>query len=365
MNASQAPNFEATIQESRHKDTIAPPTEGSEQATIAASVASSEPINAGFEWVEDNYEGFDWRHFPNHCKPPTTLSTRASWVYTHGYRLVLRTNTAKITWVCHICYKQKATFMGRGVLDVSQSPSSPGRHLRDTKFKGHGLRPLGEQSSAPQAETLLDRALQNGCSQAIANVLASFNIQEFRLAAVSWLIDNNLPLSQFESKSFRAMIQLANVEAERALWTSHNSVSRYVVRLYDSLKPKVVLELSESMSRIHVSFDRWTTKGGKSGYLGIVAHYVDCQGTLKDLPIALPQLTGAHSGEAMAAVVIKIFKEFNVTVGKLGYFVLDNASNNNTTITTLAEEMGFSAAEKRLSCGPHTYNLIGQNLLWG
>jgi hypothetical protein len=61
----------------------------------------------------------------------------------------------------------------------------------------------------------------------------------------------------------------------------------------------------------------------------------------------------------------KIFKQFNITVDKLGYFVLDNAYNNNTTITTLALEMGFDALEKRLSCGPHTFNLIGQRILWG
>ncbi|KAG9376642.1 hypothetical protein A1F94_012314 [Pyrenophora tritici-repentis] len=106
-------------------------------------------------------------------------------------------------------------------------------------------------------------------------------------------------------------------------------------------------------------------KGGKRGYLGIVAHYVDSSGELRDLPIALPQLTGAHTGEAMAEVVMAIFKQFEITVGKLGYFVLDNAHNNNTTINTLALPMGFSATERRLRCGPHTLNLIGQMLLWG
>jgi hypothetical protein len=84
-----------------------------------------------------------------------------------------------------------------------------------------------------------------------------------------------------------------------------------------------------------------------------------------DLPIALPQLTGAHSGDAMAEVVMAIFKEFNITVGKLGYFVLDNAYNNNTTITIVASKIGFNATERRLACGPHTINLIGQMLLWG
>ncbi|KAG9379797.1 Dimer-Tnp-hAT domain containing protein [Pyrenophora tritici-repentis] len=329
--APQAPNFEATLRESRAEETIIPPPEGSEHATVAASGAASEAVDEGFVWVEDKYDGFNWSRYPKHCKPPTSLSNRASWVYSHGYRIALRSNF---------------TTVGRGIHDVSQSPSAPARHLGEDK-KGHGLKPPSKRTTvAPRKETLLERALQKGCSQAVANELTNFNIQEFRLAAVTWLVENNLPLSQFESSSFRNMIQLASVEAERALWASHNSVSRYVIRLYNYLLPKVVASLSESMSKVHISFDGWTTK-------------------LRDLPIALPQLTGAHTGEAMAEVVMAIFKQFEITVGKLGYFVLDNAHNNNTTINTLALQMGFSATERRLRCGPHTLNLIGQMLLWG
>lgn len=88
--SSQASNFEATIQASRAEDTVLSPSEGSEQATIAASTAGGEAIDTGFVWVEDNYEGFDQTRYPNHSKPPTTLSSRASWVYNYGYRIALR-----------------------------------------------------------------------------------------------------------------------------------------------------------------------------------------------------------------------------------------------------------------------------------
>jgi hypothetical protein len=72
--ALQAPNFEATLQELRAEDTVVAPTEGSKRATVAASVATHEGIENGFEWVDDNYKDFDWSRFPRHCKPPTTLS---------------------------------------------------------------------------------------------------------------------------------------------------------------------------------------------------------------------------------------------------------------------------------------------------
>ncbi|KAA8613949.1 hypothetical protein PtrV1_12857 [Pyrenophora tritici-repentis] len=117
------------------------------------------------------------------------------------------------------------------------------------------------------------------------------------------------------------------------------------MRLYNYLQPRVAVELSNALSKIHISFNGWTMQGGKRGFLGVVAHFVSSSGGLTDLPIALPQLTGAHTG--------------------LGYFVLDNAANNDTAIAVVAEIYDFLLVHRRLRCGPHTLNLIRQTLLWG
>jgi type IV pilus biogenesis protein CpaD/CtpE len=107
------------------------------------------------------------------------------------------------------------------------------------------------------------------------------------------------------------------------------------------------------------------TKGGKHGFLGVVAHYVDSKAELRDVLIALPQLTGAHSGEMMAKVVIATLQNFGINVQSIGYFVLDNASNNDCTVKVLAYKYGFNATHQCLRCGSHTPNLVGQTLLWG
>jgi hypothetical protein len=142
-------------------------------------------------------------------------------------------------------------------------------------------------------------------SQKVAEELAGFNTQRFQLATVSWLAENNHPLFEFETPAFRCLLEAANPLTERALLTSHVNVSRYVARFYEHLKPRVVLQLSQTLSKLHLSFDGWTTKGGKHGFLGVVAHFVNSRGDLQDLPIALPQLTGAHSGKRMAKVIKK------------------------------------------------------------
>jgi hypothetical protein len=104
--------------------------------------------------------------------------------------------------------------------------------------------------------------------------------------------------------------------------------------------------LASAISIIHISFDRWTTKGGKRGFLGVVAHFANAHGKLRDLLIALPQLTGAHTGENMAEVIASILRAFNIPALKVGYFVLDNATNNDSAVEALARKYGFIAGER-------------------
>jgi hypothetical protein len=116
---------------------------------------------------------------------------------------------------------------------------------------------------------------------------------------------------------------------------------------------------------IHISFDGWTTKGGKRGFLGIVAHFATVDGDVVDMPIDLPQITGAHTGEQLAEVVTLTLTIYGITTDNVGYFVLDNASNNNTTVAALARHFNFTTAYRRLRCGPYTLNLISQIIIFG
>jgi hypothetical protein len=195
--------------------------------------------------------------------------------------------------------------------------------------------------------------------------MGGFNVQRFRLAAVLWLVVNNNPLREFETPAFCAMIEFANPEAAAALWVSHTSGSTFVMRLFHHMQPNVINALSTAVSRIHVSFDGWTTKGGKRGYFGIVAHFADANRVIRDLPIDVPQLQGAHSGERIAETVKRTLDTYSMSSLKLGYFALDNAANNDTAVAAIARLYGFILAHRRLRCGPNTPNLIGQAIIFG
>jgi hypothetical protein len=322
-------------------------------------------INYAIQGVPSSFrtlDGIDWSRLKRYMKPVTTYLHKKSWVYRHGYRVALLNHPAQIYWICHHCHKHKLTDIGKGIYNTTSACTSAKRHLAEDK-PGHRIFPPGKQ---PQGSVFaqLQRA-SVPISQAVANQINGFNNQRFRYAVIDWIVANNHPISELETPAFRRLIGIANPLAEAALWKNHRSVSQYVVRLFNWLKPRVVRELSQSLSKIHISFDGWTTRGGKRGFLGIVAHYVSPQGELRDLPIALPQLTGAHTGERLAEVTLLIFDQFGINEATLGYFTLDNAANNDTAIAAIGRKFSFNPLHQRLRCGPHTINLIGQMLLWG
>lgn len=62
----------------------------------------------------------------------------------------------------------------------------------------------------------------------------------------------------------------------------------YILHLYYSFYPRVTATLLEATSRMYISFDGWTTKGGKRSFFSIVAHFADAFSTIRDMAVALP-----------------------------------------------------------------------------
>jgi hypothetical protein len=144
------------------------------------------------------------------------------------------------------------------MIEVTLSTTAAITHMAQNRV-GHRLNRQGQLARAalPRGQTSL-RLLNDSrvaVSQEVANQIGNFDVQGFRYAAVSWLVDNNHALREFETPAFREMIAYANPEAAEALWVSRTSVASFVIRLYRHLEPQVVNDLSQSISQIHISFD--------------------------------------------------------------------------------------------------------------
>jgi hypothetical protein len=356
--------FEVELRESQPEVSIKAPATASSAATIAS--AETDDTEGFDERFADNFDGIDWSRLPAFIKPTRTLKQRKSWVWQYGYRVALRANPLRTYFICRYCFQHRALDINGGVVEVTKATSSASAHLALNK-PGHRISKTGTISHREEGQLTIAMAVACGVdvSQSAANALGNFDVQRFRLSAIQWLVDNNPPRSVFKSSSFRSMMGFANPEAEAALWQSHHSVARFVLRLYDYMAPQVIAELSQAASKIHISFDGWTKKGGKRGFFGVVAHYATADGAIRDVAIDLPQLTGVHLGDRIADCIDQVLKKFGITAAKLGWFILDNANSNDVAIKKLGVEYNFDASKRRLHCGPHTINLFGQALIFG
>jgi hypothetical protein len=65
-----------------------------------------------------------------------------------------------------------------------------------------------------------------------------------------------------------------------------------------------------------------------------------------------------------AVVILPLLTRFGITSLNLGYFVLDNALNNDTILIELAKTLGFDLKLKRLRYAGHIFNLIAKRYLY-
>ena len=312
------------------------------------------------------YDGIDWKRVP-HLQIRDKEHTRGnpSWIYKYGWPLWHR-RRQKRWWLCKYCHTHK---MRGGEYDVHTSTSSAGTHI-SAKTVGHGYDRDGKIDFAlpPNTSSILHRLQLQGVrvSQAVANELASsFSQKAFRQALIDWIVADNQALRVIETPSFRQMIAVANPLAAQSLWKSANSLRAHIFAEYHAMIPAVIQHLKKARSLIHISFDNWTSYGGKRALTGICVHHLNEQGNVEDYVLGLPQLHGCHSGENIAHVVAETLQTFEIDKTRLGYFVLDNATNNDTAIESLADKYDFWAPHRRLRCTCHILNLAAQLVIWG
>jgi len=64
----------------------------------------------------------------------------------------------------------------------------------------------------------------------------------------------------------------------------------------------------------------------------VYTHYLDKNGYVVDHMLALLEQLSKHSSVNYAAVINNILKQFGIISKRLGFFITNNALNNNTAI---------------------------------
>ncbi|OBS15909.1 hypothetical protein FPOA_27961 [Fusarium poae] len=290
----------------------------------------------------------------------TTSSTkpRTSWVFSHMPDEEVETRyynqrTGKEEWRCKHCDKTYAS---------SGGTAAPAKHLMDPPPDGHGL-PKGAPRTAKVTtiRTIIEQARvaaeENPRKRRRLNDQSGDSIEPDQLEAlyVSFITACSLPFRLVECPEFRALLAYINNDIETWLPDTHDTVKTWIMRQYGCQKERVKQRIQSAKSRIHISCDLWTSPNSLA-ILGVVAHYVTEDGQLEHHVLALKDIDSEHDRSHLAVAILKVVDEWGFA-SKLGYFVMDNAGNNDTMMRSLS-------LVHRLRCQGHIINLAAKAFLF-
>jgi hypothetical protein len=184
---------------------------------------------------------------------------------------------------------------------------------------------------------------------------------------ILWIIHSNLPFSVTSSPYFQSLMQYLNNKFQIP-W-SPNTIKSRILSRFESQRTELAHVMQHAISQIHLSFDGWTSPHHTMAILGIIAHFTAQSGRRVNPVIGLRLLEGSHTGANMAEVILEVLQHYGVAE-HIGYCVADNASNNDTLVKALGEDLIFSthlydASQRRLRCVGHVVNLVVRAFWFG
>ena len=155
--------------------------------------------------------------------------------------------------------------------------------------------------------------------------------------------------------------------------TSGNTIREWIHARHGKALEDVKAEIATATTPIHLSFDNWSSPS-RSAFITVVGHYLNASLQQKTRLLRLKHLRGRHRGaQELAPEILDVIDSLQFK-SKVGYFVADNDSSNDTCAVELIENLfpDLSARHqpkkknlRRLRCLGHVINLVAKTILSG
>lgn len=304
--------------------------------------------------ADDAWFGCPWGKYKQYRKPDHSKRGYTSWIWKDGYRLQ-HIEDDRMLWVCKRCVQQKrsppAEYQGKG------GTANMSNHLRDKHLI---------DQNGPIKKRKHESFIKDGESAEQAHHnrrIEGFNPKQFKTSLVRWMAHCNIAYAQIETESFRRMMLNGRPELEQAgCLPCAKTAKEWIATDFHRFRDKAAEVLACVPYNLHFTIDLWTANNGL-GLNGVFAHWLDEDGKKCKLLLSLPEIDESHAGENIAKGVEKIIRDWKLE-DRIGYFVTDNASNNNSCIDSLGEKFNFRSTERRLRCICHILNLVAMAIMY-
>lgn len=309
------------------------------------------------KWESIRYDGKPLPSIRYRQPHKRTLNSKLqpSAIYKHGAQLT--TDGDNKYWLCKYCHIRGHH---HNALFSSESTTSIIYHLKHQ----HKLEEFGYQSADSRTFNTVKGITD--LSSYLGGRRLVFNDLQFKDNFTDWVIDLDLTFRQATHQRTHEMFAKYMEDVAKILPKSPFTLGSWIKEKWEGdVGRRVWLreKLHSATSKIHISMDAWTSEEGTS-YLAIVAHFLDEHHKLQTALLDLPPLKGPHSGENMARALSIVIDFYNIST-VLGFFMMDNASSNDTCIQELSKQYPAIHPQSRLRCVGHMLNLIVKALLFG
>lgn len=335
--------------------------------------------------ADDNARLF--RHFPGYLWSEPERKTTA-WIWRHGYDITHQKSNDR-RWVCQYCIKKRVpspqSYMKLAVHHgmehifrehavcappdaKSKAPSEKSHDARQQiqlRKDSTATKPLRQRS---MVEALGRINASDPIQQQIANTfIQSFNRKQFQMLLTRYIINSNKSFSEAEDPDLRAIFEYLNpAVAIQNAHLSRTSVRTQAILQWKKHTTKVIKMLADAPGLIHISYDGWTAPN-KIPLYGVACFFRDQNSRPMKLILGVPEVAARHTGANIADEVYKVLEFFDIQ-HKVGYAVLDNADNMDTSVDELEVLLGWvkrRGKQHRGRCFGHILNLSAKALLFG
>ena len=145
----------------------------------------------------------------------------------------------------------------------------------------------------------------------------------------------HLPFSIVENDKFKdLMLYLSpNLRGNDTLPKSSNTIKILLLQMFIIFKVMLIALLLKSRVKVYISFNLWTSPNGYF-MLGIVCYFINLSFKAYTILFSLNALYRLHSSENIATLLVQIIKDYYLQ-NRLGFCILDNASNNDTSLLAI------------------------------
>ena len=248
---------------------------------------------------------------PSPPSPPTTSASisqrgggRTSYIWNHRKTI---SHNGQDRWECNHC--------GRSYALTRSSTTNQRDHLNIE----HGI----PDPKAPMdtKQSTLDKYQR-----------PPIRLDVLRTLIVKWIAERRHSFNETESEALHKIFEYLDPRSTNALM-SEKTTRRDITKYFETAKITIKERLSLARSRIHISYDLWTSPNHKA-MIAIVAHWMVEDYEVKTALLAVREVHGEHTEENIANVVYSIMKEYDIH-NRFGYYIGDNATNNDTSLNHL------------------------------